>query len=243
VSGITVTGLKEARALLKGFSERRLNAAAATALTRTAVEVRDGIRAEMGRAFDRPTRFVVSSVYAKPATAAQPVAEVGIADRAVNTLTAQVRGGVRVLKKWEGALARVGALPPGHFAVPGAGAQLDAFGNLPRKTISDILTQLGAHTGKRATTKATPGARRGAVRRSGGTYFVTRPGKPGLEPGIWLHPAGGGKPKPVILFVRAPGYSVRLPFEVVARRLAEKHLQAQFERAFTESAARLAARG
>ena len=60
-SGVTITGLQEAKARLAGFSDRRLHAAAATALTRTALDVRDGIKAEMARSFDRPTPFTLAS--------------------------------------------------------------------------------------------------------------------------------------------------------------------------------------
>lgn len=52
---IAVTGLDEVRQELRDFSERRLKAAVATALTRTAVQVVAAVRGEMSRVFERPT--------------------------------------------------------------------------------------------------------------------------------------------------------------------------------------------
>jgi hypothetical protein len=238
---LTVSGLRECKQALAGFSERRLNAAAATALTRTAVEVRDGIRKQLPTTFDRPTPFVGQQLTLKEAKAAQPVAEVGFRDRA-DFLLPQVKGGPRRQKPFEQALARAGYMPAGRFAVPGAGAPLDQHGNMSRKLIGEILSHLSAHGGARAKRNFSTQRRlRNAQKRAGAKYFVSD-GK-GLAAGIWRQGLTDRKPVPILLFVRPPTYRARFDFDAMARDIAQRRLGPNFDRAFNESAARLAARG
>jgi hypothetical protein len=240
---ITVSGLRECKQALAGFSERRLNAAAATALTRTAVEVRDGIRKQLPTTFDRPTPFVGQQLTLKEAKAAQPVAEVGFRDRA-DFLLPQVKGGRRLPKPFEQALIRAGHMPAGRFAVPGAGAPLDQYGNVPRRVIAEILSHLQAHSGARAKRNLSTSRRlRNAQKKLGGKYFVIRERGEGLAPGVWRQGAAARDVRPVLLFTAPPTYSPRFDFEGIATDIAQKRLGPNFTRAFNESAARLAARG
>ena len=71
---IKVTGIKELQAELQDFSERRLRAAVATAMTRTAVQVRERLRADLRTAIDRPTPYTVRQLKYAGATAQRPVA-------------------------------------------------------------------------------------------------------------------------------------------------------------------------
>lgn len=65
-----VHGLTEVqKALTERFSPRRLNAVMATALTRTAQDVREAVRQELPRVFDRPTPYTLNSLFVRPATA------------------------------------------------------------------------------------------------------------------------------------------------------------------------------
>jgi hypothetical protein len=239
---LTVSGLAECKQALAGFSARRMNAAAATALTRTAVEVRDGIRKQLPTTFDRPTNFVGQQLTLKAATAAQPVAEVGFRDRVDDVLLHHAKAGTRRQKPFELALTRAGYMPAGRFAVPGAGAPLDQHGNMSRKLIGEILSHLSAHGGARAKRNFSTQRRlRNAQKRAGAKYFVSD-GK-GLAAGIWRQGLTDRKPVPILLFVRPPTYRARFDFDAMARHIAQRRLGPNFDRAFNESAARLAARG
>ena len=58
---IKITGIEELRRELRDFSERRIRAAVATALTRTAVIARNEVAAKMPQVFDNPTPYTVGS--------------------------------------------------------------------------------------------------------------------------------------------------------------------------------------
>lgn len=144
---IDVTDIERARKALAGFSDRRFNVALATALTRTAIEVRQAEEREMRDAFDRPTRFTLNSLYVKPAQASSLQAEVGIKDdftqrSPLKWLRWQIRGGLRTPKAFEKLLIGAGAMPSGMVAVPGRFARLDAFGNHSTGQLRQILSQL-----------------------------------------------------------------------------------------------------
>lgn len=145
---LQATGMDAVRHELQGFSERRLRAATASALTATASGIKAAEVREMSDVFDRPTRWTLGSVYSKGATAADLSAEVGIkgADQggrsAVAWLRWQVDGGLRTLKAFERLLVSVGAMPSDMRAVPGKAARLDAYGNLSNGQLGQILSQL-----------------------------------------------------------------------------------------------------
>ena len=54
-------------------------------------------------------------------------------------LLSEVRGGARRAKRSEVLLQRAGVLPAGWLTVPGRGARLDAYGNLQRGQLLQIL--------------------------------------------------------------------------------------------------------
>ncbi len=69
--GITITGLDTAKHLVDGFSERRMNAVVATALTRTAVEAREALYRAMQTDLDRPTSYTLKSLWVESASGNQ----------------------------------------------------------------------------------------------------------------------------------------------------------------------------
>jgi hypothetical protein len=162
---IDITGMKELQASIKDFSERRIQAAVATALTRTAVQVRDKVKTEMQSIFDKPTPYTVRQLKYVAATAARPVAAVGfgvvgIEDQYGNVMRYQdlgasetpagrymhsnIHGGQRTAKRFEKALQAVGVLPQGWLAVPGERAKVDAYGNQSTGEIRQILSWFDA---------------------------------------------------------------------------------------------------
>lgn len=151
--------------LPKSFSDRRLSAAIATALTRTAVYTREQLQGELRRAIDRPTPYTVRQMKYVPANAQKLVAGVGFDMQAIQDVYGRVvryenagpgvtpagrymsieaSGGARDRKRYESALYTAGLLPRGWLTVPGDGATLDASGNITRGQIQQILSQVRA---------------------------------------------------------------------------------------------------
>lgn len=148
--GLSVAGVEQVRAELQGFSDRRIRAAVATALTTTANAIKAAEQREMRDSFDRPTTFTSGALYAEVATADRLQAQVGIKGQeqgrrsAAKWLRWQVYGGQRDLKAFEVLLRRYGLMPGDMRAVPGQAARLDAFGNMSRGQLVQILSQLRA---------------------------------------------------------------------------------------------------
>lgn len=253
-----IKGMKELQASLAGFSDRRMQAAIATALTRTAMQVREQVRAKMSSVFDRPTPYTLNSLFVRTATADKLQASVWVKDDSATTkggtaatkyLLPQIDGGQRRAKRFERALQMAGALPQGWCVVPGPGAKLDSYGNVSNGQIIQILSQLritltAGHT--RNMPLPTKGNERkviNAQRKAGGRYFVIKPGTKGAKPGIYRREFIGNNITPIAMFVRAPSYAARFDFDAIAAGIANERLQPNLDSAIAESVGRLAARG
>jgi hypothetical protein len=262
---LQVQGLKELRESLTEFSDRRFNAAVATALTRTAAQVRRDVQDEAQRSLDRPTPYTLRQLRFTAASANNLSAVVGFnilavqdifgrpirydesrggETRAQKYLPANITGGARRNKRFELALQQVGAMPKGYFAVPGQGAQIDAYGNMSRGQIKQILSQLGAAAIVAGSSQnTTVRTRVAAQKRAGGQFFAVLPGaKVKLQPGIYQRELLGKNITPVIVFVRATQYQARFDFYGAAQRSADAKLPVEVNRAVSESLARLKAR-
>lgn len=201
---IDTRGLREAGQAFGMFSDRRARAGLATALTRTAVAVRQSQQAEMRDVFDRPTRYTLNSLYVRPATADSLRAEVGIKDdftsrSPIKWLRWQIDGGNRTAKAFERLLIRAGAMPADMLAVPGRFARLDAFGNMSTGQLRQILSQLRIEptsgvtsvlprvlTSDNAPTRKAKERRIAAAYRRAGGQFVAFPnGRGRLPAGIY----------------------------------------------------------
>jgi hypothetical protein len=195
---IKINGLKEVEASLKEFSERRLKAAVATALTRTAVQVREKVKTSMSTVFDKPTPYTVRQLKYVAATAQKPVAAVGfgvvaIEDERGNVmryqdlgasetpagkyLSNQIDGGSRRHKRFEKALNAVGVLPAGWFAMPGQRAKMDTYGNQSVGEIRQILSwfdaaELVAGSRQNMRQKGRDKRIKGTKKTAGFEYFV-----------------------------------------------------------------------
>lgn len=232
-----------------GASDRRLRAAAATALTRVQVKVAAAERAEIRDVFDRPTPYTENSIFVKPATAGSGVALMGIKDDtagarpAVSWLRWQIRGGLRTLTAFEKALVRGGAMDGGDRAVPGRFARLDQFGNVSRGQLVQILSQLRIGTGLAGSVRVLPtlgaedgkaearrkaGVIRRAYQRAGGQFVAFPYGRGRLRAGIYQirqFANGRADPKPVLIFVSKAEYEAgRFDFFDVAERVIRREL-------------------
>lgn len=242
------------QALVQRFSERRMNSAIATALTRAAIDVRDEAKAEMRRVFDRPTPYTLDSVFVRPAKPDRLEAVVEIKDDrgvtnggtpATRYLLPQVHGGQRRLKRLEVALQAAGVLPQGWYVVPGAAARLDAYGNVSRGQVVQVLSQLRIQLVAGSSRNMSFDARKRirAEQRAGGRYFVIKPGsRARAQPGVWQREWFVRGASPIFIFVNRAQYAPRFDFYGLAQRVAQERLPAQLQQAISESASRLAAK-
>ncbi|HMQ71344.1 MAG TPA: hypothetical protein PKA84_01640 [Rubrivivax sp.] len=261
---VTITGLPELRAKLAQFSDKRFAAAVATALTRTAVKVRHEVQAEAQRSLDKPTPYTMRQLRYVAATAAKPVAAVGFNVAAIqdafgrvlryedlgpgNTsadryLTPNITGGGRGYKRLEVALKAAGALPDGWYVVPGEGAPRDAYGNVSRGLVVQVLSQLRIQLVAGSDRNMSFNARRqiAAQRKAGGRFFVIPPGGR-IQPGVYQREFIGRGVTPIFIFVRSANYRSRFDFWGVAKRQAAAVLPQEIQRAVGEHIARLTAR-
>lgn len=259
---IRVEGLKELRSELAEFSDRRFSAAMATALTRTAVQVRDAVQVEMPRVLDRPTPYTTKQLRYVAARADRLAAAVGfnvvsITDErgasigfrdlgpgetpAGKYLQPQIDGGPRRLKRLEVALRASGALPDGWLAVPGEGATMDGYGNVSRGQVVQVLSQLRIQllAGSSRNMSFDSTKQIAAQRKAGGRFFVIAPGKGKVQPGIYQREFMGRNITPVFIFVRGAKYTRRFDFDGLTQRVAGQALPEQVRRAVSESLARL----
>jgi hypothetical protein len=229
---------------LRAVPREQLPFAISLALNRTAQDARQSIRSDIARAFDRPTPFTLNSVEIRPATKRNLEVEVWLKDdmegpgTPSHYLAPQMFGGERRLKRFERALQARGLLPAGMFIVPGQGAKLDAYGNISRGQIMQILSALGAaeqYSGYSANRTADSVARRG--KRKLPEFFVGRPARGKGPLGIWqrFHFGFGGAIKPVMIFVRKPRYTSRFDVYSTVDEVAHQQFLGHLERAVAEA--------
>jgi hypothetical protein len=222
------SNIAAATADVRGTREQ-IALATAKALTFTAERVQTAEKQEMQRVFDRPTQFTINSLYLRGATPFRLEAKVWFRDLRYKAhyLIPQIAGGDRNLKRFEKFLQSAGKLPVGMYAVPGAGARLDQYGNMSRGQIVQVLSALRAlpEAGYLANKTRRTGARRNRVTD---LLFVGRP-HPGWPMGVWQR-QGLMRLKPILIFVRAPRYSKRFDFYGVANSVADREFPAILDR-------------
>lgn len=216
------------------------------ALNFTAADTRKALRAEMEKVFDRPTPFTLNGMFIQRATPADLSAAVFFKDFAAKGtpagkyLLAQIEGGTRRQKRSELAFARAGLSGDRGFWVPGSGARLNAYGNVPASVMVQILAAVRAFAEVGFVANRTAMSERRNRNYRTRDYFVVRPGS-ALAPGIWVRRSAHDV-EPVLLFVTSPHYEQRFSFygtgEVVARERFRIELDNAVRRAFRHQARR-----
>ncbi len=228
---VDVRGLDAVRAALLGL-ERQLPYATATAINATAYQVMQIEREQIKTVFDAPTPFVVRGMRYQKATKQTLTAVVYAAPEAAKALVANVEGGQRATKAYEGILRQAGVMSAGRYVVPGKGAKLDRYGNLDRDQLGAILNGLGLLSVQAA--QGGSRKRKKAMAESG-TYFVGGRGPAAhLRPGIWQRVGRRGL-RPVLLFVSRATYVERYQFEQTARAEVVRTFAANFEKAWAKA--------
>lgn len=209
--------------------------ATAKALTFTAERVRDAERKEMVAIFDRPTPFTLRSLYLRSATPARLEARVFFKESGSREhyLLPQVEGGKRDRKRFERFLKNKGLMGPYWHAVPGERAKLDAYGNMNRGQLIQVLSALQAipDGGGRMgylMNRSIASAKRKRKGKLPSEYFAGRP-NPSAPFGVWERVGEKGL-RPILIFVRSPHYQRRFKFYEIAKAVSEREFIPLFER-------------
>jgi hypothetical protein len=251
-------------AILK--AQKQVPFALSLALNKTAEAGIKDVQQAMRQQFDRPTPYFMRSLRLIRASKAQPspTATVWFKDKTVQSINGEdsiarphVFGEDRAIKPMERRLQRAGLLPLGWRVVPGGGATLDAYGNISRGQISQVLNVLGTYK-EAGYNKANAATRarlaKGNAKKGvyGFTYFVnpvagqTSRGKH-LPPGVYKRVATpfGSSLKPVIVFVQSTRYRKRLDMFGIVDRAVKREFGRQFDAAFGQAmrTARLSSQG
>ena len=240
---VTITGYEDLQR--KVFAApRQLEIATQRAILKTAQAVRDAETEEMGRVFDRPTRWTMGAMKVK--ALGLLTVDVSIVDpdgyykRAANYLGTQVGGGQRRAKAMENTLQKRGLMPRGWLIVPGAGARLDSFGNISVGQIRQILSWFDAAENWAGSTQNMGIAGRakrikGTRKTAGFEYFVVLPGKQKnlKQPGIYqrFFFTQGKAIKPILIYVKAARYRERFKFAEVAQHTVDQTWDPEFTKA------------
>ena len=245
---ITADGLDDALAALAKLGDGLAPRALADALNHSANQARQALRTEMENIFEpKPTPWVLNSIrvlHAKPSAA--PEAALWVQDQAAgkNPFTAedyllpQVEGGERIKRRGEGYLRESGILPAGRFVVPAGGARLDAYGNIQKGHMMQILSGLKAMKLSGSDSAASESKR--SLRKGNAlAFFVLKRGKTPIGIAERRTYGVGSRDKwvMVLAFVRQPQYRARFKFHDVVRRVAEDdgQLEANIDKAIADA--------
>lgn len=221
--------------------------AAAVALTLTARDdVKPALREAMTTTFDRPTGYTLNSLFVRGATPQRLEAMVWVKDDSAGSgtpatkyLLPEIEGGKRTQKRFEYALQVSGNMPQGFRAVPGNAARLDAYGNVSRGQIIQILSQLRVQlvAGSNRNISLDAKKRAKAFKKAGGQYVAFPKGRGKLKAGIYQMVDDGGKrvPRAVFIFVSDVTYKRLFKFHEIGGRVAMASFPRRFEVEFSKA--------
>ncbi|MDG9928268.1 MULTISPECIES: hypothetical protein [unclassified Pseudomonas] len=237
---ISAADLDDAAAGLQVLGSGLAEAALADALNHTANQGGQALTQAMTDVFDRPTPWTLKSTRILNATPQRLEAALWVQDQsggknpfsAEDYLLPQVDGGDRITRRSERMLREAGILPSDRFVVPGAGARLDAYGNIQRGHLMQILSGLKAVHRSGSDHNATDSAR-SARKGHARAFFVMKRG----SRAIGIAERRGKEVAMVLAFVRQPQYRERYRFHDIARRVAENdgQLEANIDKAIADA--------
>lgn len=232
------TNIPEKVGKLALLTDLQFRYAVAQAMTDSAKAGQKAITDSMSRYIDRPTPFTQRSTYVSFANPNKLRAEVGFKQFATKGtpagkyLSAMARGGDRSHKRSESVLRGAGAIGRGQYIVPRREWQGDPYGNVPRGTMTMVLSQLKAFNTAGATLNASNSARSRRKRETAGQFFMSRSGR-----AILYRPPGGDSRDVETAFMvldDAPNHEKRFPIvrllnEEIARSYP-RHIRSSLER-------------
>jgi hypothetical protein len=217
--------------IVSGSLDEKIRTAATKATKQTAFDIKDAIRHEMQRVFDRPTPFTLNSMVViqdKGAVNASVIFKEGELYQKQHYLRPHIDGGTRAQKRTEYLLgSRASALPPGWVTVPGSAARLDRYGNMSRGQLMQITSYVRANYDVGVTSNRPYGRHsRGQNAKPKYHYFAVRKGiyPHHLRPGIWQRHPYPLSPTPALIFVPRATYRPvlhvrRIAYEVVKDKM------------------------
>jgi hypothetical protein len=232
------TNIPEKVGKLALLTDLQFRYAVAQAMTDSAKAGQKAITDSMSRYIDRPTPFTQRSTYVSFANPNKLRAEVGFKQFATKGtpagkyLSAMARGGDRSHKRSESVLRGAGAIGRGQYIVPRREWQGDPYGNVPRGTMTMVLSQLKAFNTAGATLNASNSVRSRRKRETAGQFFMSRSGR-----AILYRPPGGDSRDVETAFMvldDAPNHEKRFPIvrllnEEIARSYP-RHIRSSLER-------------
>lgn len=211
-----------------------ITAATVDALNWTAYDLRDYLRGEMQRVFERPTRHTLNSIKVKPATPARQSALVWMDDEysgqaapATVWMAPQIFGRERRTKGFEKNLHARRVLPSGRYAIPGKGLRRNADGTVSRGHLNQLLSGLAASEHAAGWQSNATRSLRSAAKGHARAFFVMRRGNTPIA----IAERRGKRLEIVLAFGRKPSYSKRFDFFGLADSFVEAELPARVERA------------
>lgn len=255
---VDTSGLKSVGAMLSGM-EKQVRFATAKALTLTAKNVEKSVYDEMRSKFDRPTPTTMRSLRTKPATKQDLTAMVYLKDRELGGNNAlamaqiighQFSGGARQRKSLEKAFSTKGLISASEYLAPGAGAKLDAYGNMSRGLIAQIMSQLHVGLDPASWSSGSKRSRRNVMKagtlfwsfgKGGSTTVGIRGGEMvkstslqnHLPRGVWARVGGGVTP--ILIVINKPRYKQRIDMERIARNVITRDFNGIFNSTFEEA--------
>jgi hypothetical protein len=206
-----------------------------------------GGRGVLDEVFDRPTQFTKRGFFMKPATKAEPVAEVFVPDSADGRgqgAREYLQPGVqdnmrRKQRRHEYLLTKAGWLPVGWVTIPGKRMKVDGHGNLPGSIYRQIVNVLQVKKAEtvRARNVYAASQRRATKMGTDSEFFAVAPGAntmgsggSWLPPGVYRRTGLGGKNLIQYLkFVKKADYKQRLDLNKVAQDVIKANGQAIFD--------------
>ena len=213
------------------------------AINHTAFAARKVLQSEMTEVFDRPTPWTLKSLQVQKAKVGSGKvvedAAIYVSDYAASKdvapqawMKAEVYGGGRRTKRLEERLRYYGLLPPGHMVMPAKGARLDAYGNLSKGHMEQLLSGLGAAEMVRGVTANASDSKRSLAKGHAKAFFVIRRGKTAI--GI-AERRGKGQMEMVLVFIRKAEYARRFRFHEIIEKIADRYLLRNLDEAIVKA--------
>lgn len=227
---------RETTRWLNDVQRNQIPFAASVALNKTAQDVQAGLVSGMS-VFDRPKPYTLRGVYVTRSTKANLTATIGLKTRdkggpVSEYLAANITGGGRVDKRSEILLRNAGILPAGKQTRPGPDARLDAYGNMSRGQIVQILSYFRAFgsiaTSGRGKSGGTKSTKINAGKTRTRALFATPSG---------VYERRRGQVLGLITFMQPERYQKRYDFSRIAGDVVQRTFNSNFQSALSNALA------
>lgn len=240
---VKIEGLQAALNDLKDLQDKVPSIAART-ITEVSKDMQFAVQQALPQRLDRPTPWTVKNIQVLAALKADLTAGIVFTHEggfrvsreqlkrreAPRSMRMQTYGGIRQQKYAEKTLMNAGILPANGVMVPAIGAKRDRYGNVQGGYVTKVLYSgvKGGTGGRGGWARPLGGI---ANQRTGERYFIRhRNESTNTDPiGIYQDMGKNKPPMPIFLFVKQAKYKMRVPFDAIARRTADKMWRKRFD--------------